>query len=71
MNSVFVPKNIKNLEIKNRIVVPPMVCFSFGGQDGYVAEENIHHYERMAKGGSGLIIVEATAVNKDGRLSFL
>lgn len=46
-----------------------MVCFSFGGQDGFVTEENIYHYERMAKGGSGLIIVEATAVNEKGRLS--
>ncbi len=69
LNSIFTEKNIKNLKIKNRMVVPPMVCFNFGGQDGFVAEENIHHYERMAKGGSGLIIVEATAVNEKGRLS--
>lgn len=51
------------------MVVPPMVCFSFGGYDGFVARENLDHYEKLAKGGSGLIIVEATCVNEKGRLA--
>ncbi|WP_163193012.1 NADH:flavin oxidoreductase [Clostridium thermarum] len=69
MDVLFTPQKIKDLEIKNRIVVPPMVCFSFAGEDGFVTEKNIIHYENLAKGGSGLIIVEATCVSKDGRLS--
>lgn len=69
MDSLFTSKNIKDLEIKNRIVVPPMVCFNFPVNNGFVSENNIEHYEKMAKGGSGLIIVEATCVSENGRLS--
>jgi 2,4-dienoyl-CoA reductase-like NADH-dependent reductase (Old Yellow Enzyme family) len=69
MDAIFTPLKIKNLEIKNRVVLPPMVCFSFAGTDGFVSEKNINHYENMAKGGTGLVIVEATCVNIDGRLS--
>lgn len=69
MNSLFKPQYIKKLEIKNRIVLPPMVCFKFAEDDGFVSSKNIEHYEKMAKGGNGLIIVEATCVSKNGRLS--
>lgn len=69
MESMFKSRKIKNLEIKNRIVLPPMVCFSFAEGNGFVSEKNINHYESIAKGGAGLIIVEATCVNEKGRLS--
>ncbi|WIV12978.1 NADH:flavin oxidoreductase [Proteiniborus sp. MB09-C3] len=69
MSSLFTSQKIKNLEVKNRIVLPPMVCFTFASENGFVSEKNIKHYEAMAKGGSGLIIVEAACVNKSGRLS--
>ncbi len=69
MSKLFTSQKIKHLEIKNRIVLPPIVCFSFAGESGFVAEKNIKHYEALAKGGSGLIIVEATCVNPNGRLS--
>lgn len=69
MNKLFTSCNIKDLEIKNRIVLPPMVCFTFAGEDNFVSEKNIKHYEAIAKGGAGLIIVEATCVSKNGRLA--
>ena len=69
MKALFEIGKIKNLEVKNRIVLPPMVCFSFSAGGGFVSEKNISHYESIAKGGPGLIIVEATAVNEKGRLS--
>lgn len=69
MDSLFTVQKIKDLEIKNRIVLPPMVCFNFADDNGFVSKANIEHYEKMAKGGSGLIIVEATCVNENGRLS--
>jgi 2,4-dienoyl-CoA reductase-like NADH-dependent reductase (Old Yellow Enzyme family) len=62
-------EKINGLEIKNRIVLPPMVCFTFSDEKGFVSEKNIKHYESIAKGGAGLIIVEATCVSKNGRLS--
>lgn len=69
MNTLFTPYKIKNLQIKNRIVVPPMVCFTFSNEEGYVTDKNIRHYETIAKGGAGLIIVEATCVTQNGKLS--
>lgn len=69
MNSLFTSSKIKNLEIKNRIVLPPMVCFTFAEENGFVSSKNIHHYESIAKSGTGLLIVEATAVSEKGRLS--
>jgi len=69
MNSLFSPIKIRNTIIKNRIVMPPMVCFGFAGDDGLVTEKHLNHYEARAKGGVGLIIIEATCIDKSGRLS--
>lgn len=49
--------------------MPPMVCFGWGGEEGLVTEKNVKHYEARAKGGVGLIIVEATCVSRNGRLA--
>lgn len=59
---------IKNLWTKNRIAVPPMVCFHWSDDNGHVTDKNLKHYSDMAAGGAGLIIAEATAVTKRGRL---
>ncbi|MCQ2506218.1 MAG: NADH:flavin oxidoreductase [Lachnospiraceae bacterium] len=59
---------IKNLVIKNRIAIPPMVCFNWTDENGYVTEKNIEHYRDLAKGGAGLVIVEATSVAKKAKL---
>lgn len=61
--------NIKGVTIKNRFAVPPMVCFEWSDDNGYVTDKNIAHYTEYAKGGFGLIIVEATAVTKRSRLA--
>lgn len=67
MKKLFTKFSIKNIEIKNRICIPPMVVGL--AKDGYVTAENIEHYKELAKGGPGLIIQEATCVSIDGRLS--
>lgn len=59
---------IKNITIKNRIAIPPMVCFYFADENGYVTQKNIEHYRELAQGGAGLIIVEATAIAKRAKL---
>lgn len=69
MDLLFQPFQIKNLNIKNRICFPPVVCYSAGREDGFVTEQHIEHYRNIAKGGTGLIIQEATCVDKMGRLS--
>ena len=54
---------IRGNTIKNRIVMEPMVTFSFHGDNGtFYGSQHIRHYTERAKGGSGLIIIQATAV---------
>ena len=69
MSNLFTSWNLKGLEIKNRICVPPMVCFGWTGDDGMVTENSVNHYRNIAKGGAGLVIQEATCINRQGRLS--
>lgn len=54
---------IRGNHIKNRIVMPPMITFSFHSDNGaYFGKQHIEHYTKRAKGGTGLIIVQATSV---------
>ena len=59
---LFTPGKIGNVEIKNRVVMPPMML-GFGQMDGKPTEEMMNYYEERAKGGTGLIITEITRVN--------
>ncbi len=69
MSNLFDSLTIKNYKIKNRIVVPPMVCFGYTSDNGHITKSNIDHYTALAKGGAGVIVVEAHAVEKDGRVA--
>jgi 2,4-dienoyl-CoA reductase-like NADH-dependent reductase (Old Yellow Enzyme family)/thioredoxin reductase len=62
---LFSPVQIGRLEVKNRIVFPPM-GIGRATADGKVTEHHIHWYETRAKGGVGLIIVESTSVSRFG-----
>ena len=68
MNKLFDSMEIKQLKLKNRIVVPPMVIYHRSDDTGYVTDIQVEHYREIAEGGAGLIIQEATCVEKDGRL---
>jgi len=67
LKKLFSEFNIKNVKIKNRICIPPMVV-PFA-HDGYVVPENVERYKKLAQGGAGLIIQEATCINNNGLLS--
>lgn len=56
------PMNIGNLEIKNRLVMAPMLM-GLGQFDGTPTKKMMDYYEERAKGGTGLIITEITRVN--------
>ena len=66
---LFSQFTLKGLIAKNRIVFPPVVCFHYAGEDGMVIPRNIEHYRLRAEGGAGIVITEATAVLKEGRLA--
>jgi 2,4-dienoyl-CoA reductase-like NADH-dependent reductase (Old Yellow Enzyme family)/thioredoxin reductase len=56
------PARIGRMELKNRIVMPPMGT-NMGTPDGHVTEEIVAYYRERARGGAGLIIVETTCVD--------
>lgn len=68
MANILTPLKIKNIELKNRIVLPPLVRFSLIDEDGFVTDRLIEWYERIAQDEVGMIIVEATCVAEDGKL---
>ncbi|MDQ1350858.1 MAG: dehydrogenase [Acidobacteriota bacterium] len=68
MNPLFTTFKLKSVEIKNRVVMPPVVSFGWADENGYVDDRHVKHYEERAEGGAGMIIVEATCVKKDGRI---
>lgn len=68
MSILFQKSKIGNIELKNRIVMPPMCMYS-SDEDSCVKNFHLSHYASRAIGQVGLIIVEATAVEKRGRIS--
>lgn len=65
---MFRPYQIKSVTVRNRIVMPAM-CQDSATADGHATNWHLLHYGTRAVGGVGLIILEATAVEKRGRLS--
>lgn len=66
---LFEEYTIKNVTFKNRIVMAPMCMYSSHNQDGQVEDWHRVHYPTRAVGQVGLIILEATAVLPEGRIS--
>lgn len=60
--NIFNPLTVKNMTIKNRIVMTPMGT-NYGEQNGEMSFLHMDYYEQRAKGGVGLIIVENASVD--------
>ena len=69
MAKLFEPYTIRNVTLKNRIAMAPMCMYSSHNEDGQVEDWHRVHYGSRAVGQSGLIILEATAVQPQGRIS--
>lgn len=69
MAKLFEPFTIRNVTFKNRIVMAPMCMYSSHNDDGMIEDWHKIHYATRAVGQVGLIIVEATAVQPEGRIS--
>jgi len=67
MSKLFSPLAIKNVSLKNRIVVSPMCQYS--SQDGFANDWHLVHLGSRAVGGAGLVFTEAIAVSPEGRIS--
>jgi len=64
---LFDKLKLRDVEARNRIVVSPMCQYS--ARDGEVTDWHLVHLGKFAQGGAGIVFVEATAVEKRGRIT--
>ena len=67
MSALFEPFTLKDVTLRNRIAIPPMCQYM--AEDGIVNDWHLVHLASMARGGAGLVVVEATAVAPEGRIT--
>lgn len=67
MSYLFSPLTIKNITLKNRIVVSPMCQYS--STDGFTNDWHLVHLGSRAVGGAGLVMAEASGVSPEGRIT--
>ncbi|MBC7827096.1 MAG: NADPH dehydrogenase NamA [Chitinophagaceae bacterium] len=67
MSLLFQPLQLREIELKNRIVVSPMCQYS--SEDGFANDWHLVHLGSRAVGGAGMIIIEASAVVPEGRIT--
>jgi 2,4-dienoyl-CoA reductase-like NADH-dependent reductase (Old Yellow Enzyme family) len=67
MSALFEPFTLKDVTLRNRIAIPPMCQYT--ADDGVINEWHHVHLASMARGGAGLVVVEATAVSPEGRIT--
>ncbi len=67
MAHLFEPLKLRDIILRNRIGIPPMCQYS--AHDGLASDWHFVHYGSRAVGGAALMIVEATAVMPEGRIS--
>src|SRR5262250_2733343 len=64
---LFTPLQLRGVTFRNRIFVSPMCQYS--SEDGMPTDWHMVHLGSRAVGGAGLVLVEATAVSPEGRIS--
>jgi 2,4-dienoyl-CoA reductase-like NADH-dependent reductase (Old Yellow Enzyme family) len=67
MTPLFQPMRLGGLELANRIIIAPMCQYS--AEDGRATDWHMIHLGSLALSGAGLLILEATAVSPEGRIS--
>lgn len=66
-SKLFAPIKLRELELANRVVIAPMCQYS--ADDGSMSDWHMLHLGSLANSGAGLLIVEATGVELEGRIS--
>lgn len=66
-SALFTPFSLRSLTLANRIVVSPMCQYS--ASRGNASDWHLIHLGQLAQSGAGLLILEATAVTLEGRIS--
>lgn len=65
---LFKPLRVRNLELRNRIVIAPMCQYS--AKDGCMTDWHLIHLGQLALSGAALLTIEATAVLPEGRITY-
>ena len=66
MKNLLEPLTVKGMEVRNRLVMPPMAT-NFASEDGAVTKQTTNYYRERAKGGTALIIAEMSYVHPSGK----
>ena len=66
MSLLFTPKRIGGIEIRNRVVMPPMTT-RLADVEGYVTPASVAYFRARAAGGAGLVTVEMASPERAGR----
>jgi dimethylglycine catabolism A len=66
VNILLTPARIGAVELRNRIVMPPMTT-RLADAEGYVTDDTVNYYMARVRGGTGLITVEMASPTKAGR----
>src|SRR3978361_931605 len=67
-STLFTPLQVGGLTLRNRIVVAPMCQYSADGE-GNATDWHLIHLGNLALSGAALLVLEATAVTAEGRIS--
>ncbi len=67
MATLFDPLPLRSVTLRNRIAVSPMCQYS--AEEGSATDWHLVHLGALTRGGSGLVLTEATAVSAEGRIS--
>ena len=69
MSELFTPIKMRGEVARNRVFVAPMCQYSVDKTDGVATDWHMVHLGTRAVGGAGLVMVEASAVSPEGRIS--
>ncbi|MGR9372428.1 NADH:flavin oxidoreductase/NADH oxidase [Rhizobium leguminosarum] len=67
MTNLFDPLSLRGITLRNRLAVSPMCQYQ--ATDGVTSDYHLIHYGKFALGGFGLVMVEATGVSPEGRIT--
>ena len=67
MTQLFTPLRLRGIDLPNRIVISPMCQYS--AKDGFAEAWHTVQYGRFAVGGAGTVMIEASAVTPEGRIT--
>lgn len=68
MSALFSPLSVRDVTLKNRIMISPMQQY-MATSDGLPTGFHIQHYGRQAIGGAAVVVTEALAISPEGRVT--